>query len=172
MYGVWFWLTRGSGIWVHTGRSFRSRARHLTLYEFNEAALFQRWMELHNVSNTTVHIHGYHFVLSNAAANAMVPLEVRRNKEEFPYLAYELGYDTVQMQTSVDNTTELVVTTHGAMHGRAPAGTCPPVPLAWGWAARCKCACNSTVSITLNCHHEHDCVPLVLGGRSDRTLRR
>ena len=157
MYGIWFWLTVGSGIWVHTGRSFRSRSRDWTLHEFHEAKLFERWMQLHNISDARVRIYGYHFVLTSAAANGVVPLRVRRNKEEFPYLAFELGYDTVQLQTNIDNTTELVVTTLGAMRGRAPADACPPVPLAWGWEARCNCTCNSTVSITLNCQHPRDC---------------
>ena len=128
-YGCWFYpllkpLTRGTGIFINTGRTlaFRNRAQASRFF-----------------ANQKQCAEGEAHCYSSDALWAT--------------RAHALGIDTVQLQSGADNMPELIATTHGCLSQPKPLGTCPPedVPLRTGDDAALACNCSES-SVLLNCH--------------------
>ena len=140
-YGCWFWPAKGSGIFVHLGRTAVMRDRHHA-EESGYGVRAQVWLTKHG-RNGTVRLRGNDCMYARAARDfGLDSLQVlRANRNVF----------TGQKTSPVS---EIVLTADGCVHPhRIVTHACPPVPLRSGVGLRKQpCACSRNKHLTvLNC---------------------
>lgn len=190
-YGAWFSRTPGSGIFLNTNRTWQltHRLEALGLPPFSPDSpgdLVTGWLKLHNLP-----VHTGRSNLSTWRSNNPGPIGPGRpgrtlmldnekamrllaglggawcgwNDEMFPFLAFELGIDTVQMDNRVTGP-EVVTTSEWSMARKDccvgcdasqrarrcgfERRTCSQVALRTGWGASLPCTCAGGLHL-LNC---------------------
>ena len=183
-YGAWFARTSGSGIWLNVGRSWRA-ADKLELLGLpphrpeGKRDLVGEWMQSLNL-NLSERVAAREWRFAHQPKQAQLDaglrstvlhpaLSVRMSNlggtELFPYMANQIGLESVQIQSGPGGSTELVLT--GDVHSNSrPAccrgcelkrrahacsvSACTAASLRTGWAASLPCLCSQGVP-TLNC---------------------
>ena len=143
-YGCWFFPTRGSGIWLSTGRTMQVH------YKQNLRALTRMWSSNASIDHA-----------ASAKARKALPAG-----ESFTIMAYELGFHSVQLQFNFNRFfAEMVYVNDGCMHRTAALGACVPGLAAYkGWlhaherlahpsrrsGVLSTCTCDNSLQV-LNC---------------------
>lgn len=190
-YGAWFSRAPGSGVFINTNRTWQlmGRLEALGLPPFSPASpgdLVARWLALHNLpmgtsrSNLSTWRRTHPGPIGPGRAGRTLMLDSEQamrllvglggawcgwNDEMFPFMAFELGIDTVQMDNRASGP-EIVTTGEWSMarpgccvgctaSQRArncgfPRNTCSHVELRTGWGASAPCTCLGHLHL-LNC---------------------
>lgn len=190
-YGAWFSQTPGSGIFLNTNRTWHltHRLEALGLPPFSPDSsgdLVGGWLKLHNLPVDTRRSNlsawrvshpgpvgpgrgGRTLMLDNVKAMQLLAglggAWCGWNDEMFPFLAFELSIDTVQMDNRATGP-ELVTTSEWSMARKDccvgceasqrarqcgfKRGTCSHVALRTGWNASLPCTCVGGLHL-LNC---------------------
>lgn len=139
-YGCWFFALRGSGYFVSVGRTWpladgtRMASRHANSSELMRA-----------------------FVAAGHRP-AAIPTPRGEHRELLPFVAHQLGYESLQVlareteTAALDGPSELVVTTDPCVHAPRPLRACAPPELdvRTGPSRQTRCACDEQSSV-LNC---------------------
>lgn len=166
-YGCWFFLAPGSGIWLNTGeRTHAAPTRTAVLDSPGSDGLLHRWLHAQlgsaapGPSDPLPTSGGRKYTLNQSALPprvlARIPSAVHGLKEAFPFIALELGLDSVQITRDIDGPGFKYLVATAAwecMRGRDPLGTCVALRTLRGWpplGAGRPCRCSEELSL-LNC---------------------
>ena len=145
-YGCWYWQARGSGIWVNVGApSLRVESEY----------------EVNGIDS------GSSFAMEWKLLTERRPIDVGRafvngTHEVFPTMARQLGYTSVQIADSINNSLvwemgpnkaghpQLVLVGNECVRATRPIGVCGPVHMRGGVHADAPCTCDNSMPI-LNC---------------------
>jgi len=151
-YGCWFFLARGSGMYVNVGRSWRVK---------NKGELARpQGAHLHTSSLSTLQQLGQASLPANCSNITRMVQTKTKSLETYPWSAHLLGYDTLQERSTANRDlnkskgllmhNELIDTSVSCMYGAQPITTCPPVKLRSGFDAQRPCRCTNKLPV-LNC---------------------
>ena len=190
-YGAWFSRAPGSGVFINTNRTWQltGRLEALGLPPFSPASpgdLVARWLALHNLpmgtsrSNLSTWRRTHPGAIGPGRAGRTLMLDSEEamrllvglggawcgwNDEMFPFMAFELGIDTVQMDNrasgpEIVTTGEWSMARPGCCVGCTASqrarncgfrrNTCSHVELRTGWGASAPCTCLGHLHL-LNC---------------------
>ena len=147
-YGCWAYpllppFTRGTGIFVHTGRSLDVADRVQAGRMFEHAR--QRF---HARSRDRTSQHRP----APRSRSKLSSKELAADDAHWAHAAHEMGYDTVQIRSGPDGMPEMLISSLPCLSQRAPIGACLPVPLRTGEGASKQCRCSETGSpVHINC---------------------
>lgn len=177
-YGTWFDMAPGSGIFVNVGRSARGHGER----ELLNGAFMEEWLAAHRLAaanrSTFVWKRGGHFFSHKVTIprEAVALLEGVSWIEPYPFMAYELGYDSVQVSSTAGYgvSPQLIVTSRESVVNascvcegcdlRQLAMRCSPfgksrsasvcgwaIEYRVGWNASQVCECRRDIPTMLTC---------------------
>ena len=135
--GCWFFpllspYSRGSGIFINTGRTLVMQSRAWARQFFRRARMANG--NAHSASTT---FRGYH----------LKELDDSLWAEQ----AHAWGYDSVQILSGFDGMPEILVSRLSCLNQRRGIGACAPIPMRTGEAASRECLCKEQGMRVLNC---------------------
>ena len=148
-YGCWFFLARGSGIYVNVGeRSMRvhneaelvppGRGKHHRDAECCSPGCCRACCAPHTFTGQWARWRLAH----NASTEAADVDIVTSHKERYPAQAHAMGFTSIQMGGFGASHAQLVLTVDACASQPAPIRTCVPVPTRAGWQASRPCVCD------------------------------
>jgi len=166
-YGLWFYRARGSGIWVNVGKTIGTTTKeallgkasppcHRPIEDAQPGApfdLLSKWLRWHNLlgfdRSVALYTRGEQTI---ALPEQALPLLQRGGAvlgggERFPFMAYQLGLDSVQLAKD----RELIITSPTAMSAGSSLTACTSLDTRTGWNASQVCICVGDGELTLNC---------------------
>ena len=147
-YGCWFFalqppFTRGTGIFINTGKSMRFWTR-------GEANLFFRGNGSWSAGTWKALGRGIGREKDGVFFSEKPRVKSKMDDGLWAAKANSMGYDTVQLLRGADHMPEMIVSRKECLSQKDPILTCPPIELRTGEHATKECRCSNKRTI-LNC---------------------